>query len=217
MTDMKHMDYLEQVMNEDLSTIRRKESTYKGSWKKRGGVGAAMMVLRKIDRLENMLETRGFDIFKDVGDGSDGTMIAEIRDLRGYLILAEAEILAQNQQVWVQVEPTKTLRFKLEPTKPGTPEDGGHHARYMPSRLDDGLARDQIDPSEMNYYMHFDGIYLVNRITTPEDLWGHLPRLPRELNHKEHTELQPSYQPLYQWINEKWRLSPLYVDKWGRE
>ena len=75
-----------------------------------------MMMARKWDRIEGMLETRHYNVFDSIflsTDGSDGTLIAEIRDLRRYLILTEAEIFAREMQ---------------EPTRPGTPEDGGHHA-----------------------------------------------------------------------------------------
>lgn len=93
--NMDHLNYLRSVANQDVEQIQNKERTYKGSWKKRGGVGAAMMLLRKVDRLENMLEERKYDVFKEPGDGSDGTMIAEIRDLRSYLLLVEAEMVAR--------------------------------------------------------------------------------------------------------------------------
>jgi hypothetical protein len=99
--DLNHMDYIATVSNRDVLNLQLKESTYRGSWKKRGGVGAFMMLARKWDRIENMLNEGKFkwDIFtrieSDSDRGSDGTMIAEIRDLRRYLILVEAEMMAQ--------------------------------------------------------------------------------------------------------------------------
>lgn len=97
MIDMIHMDYINAVTADDLDELKRKEATYKGSWKKRGGIGAAMMILRKVDRLENMLEERAYDIFDKIDmSGADGTMLAEIRDLRRYLILVEAELQARH-------------------------------------------------------------------------------------------------------------------------
>lgn len=95
---------LEQVAAQDLATLQQKESTYKGSWRKRGGIGAFMMLARKWDRLENMLDaqTPQFDIFKglqhqdDMGEtGNDGSLLAEIRDLRRYLMLVEANLYLQ--------------------------------------------------------------------------------------------------------------------------
>jgi hypothetical protein len=100
MTDMKHMKYLKLVAEQDHDELNRKEATYKGSWKKRGGVGAFMMAARKWDRLEGMAEDEGYDIFVilDKGNGgADGTALAEVRDLRRYLLLIEAEYLARNE------------------------------------------------------------------------------------------------------------------------
>ena len=41
--DMGHMDYLEAVAAADVEHLRKKEETYTGSWKRRGGVGAFLM------------------------------------------------------------------------------------------------------------------------------------------------------------------------------
>lgn len=102
MTDMKHMEFLEAVAASDVDAVRQKESTYQGSWKRRGGVGAFMMLARKWDRLETMLGgSYKYDIFQAIAaqrdqDEADGTTIAEVRDLRRYLILVEAEMLARD-------------------------------------------------------------------------------------------------------------------------
>jgi hypothetical protein len=107
MPDMKHLDYLTAVTAHDVVELRRKEQTYRGSWKQRGGIGAFMMLARKWDRLEPMAESFSYDIFKSIavqvpaekaigaGEGSDGTVLAEIRDLRRYLTLVEAEMMAR--------------------------------------------------------------------------------------------------------------------------
>jgi len=47
--------------------------------------------------------------------GEDGTVLAEVRDLRRYLLMAEAEMIEQGAIV-----------FRTD--RPGSPEDGGHHA-----------------------------------------------------------------------------------------
>ncbi len=121
-----HMRYLSDIANIDVAQLIEKERTYGGSWKKRGGVGAYMMLARKIDRLEHMANERSWDIFKDPGDGSDGTPLAEIRDLRRYLLLVEAELVAQGQ---LQLD--NKNQFTSELFQPGTPDDGGHHARHQ--------------------------------------------------------------------------------------
>lgn len=94
-----HMDYLDNIASQDVATLREKERTYGGSWKKRGGVGAFMMLARKMDRLENIAAASGYDIFgvirREGLAGADGTLIAEIRDLRCYLMLVEAEMATQ--------------------------------------------------------------------------------------------------------------------------
>jgi hypothetical protein len=111
-----------------VTLLLEKEKTYKGSWKKRGGVGAFMMLARKWDRLENMLEGSkpAYDLFAEIEanpSGCDGTILAEVRDLRRYLLLVEAEMTARG-----------TLELDLlgnseELFKAGTPDDGGEHSR----------------------------------------------------------------------------------------
>lgn len=97
---------LKQIFSEDCMVLDQKEQTYKGSWRKRGGVGAMMMLARKWDRMENMAEghAKPFDIFNLLRDedtlgltGKDGSLLAEIRDLRRYLALVEAYFLIQKQ------------------------------------------------------------------------------------------------------------------------
>lgn len=120
-SDMDHMTHLRAVADEDIRHLEEKERTYRGSWKKRGGVGAFMMLARKWDRLEGMMEKPHeyqprYDILaameyeKDFG-GDDGTVLAEIRDLRRYLLLVEAEMVARGV---VEYKPTVTMS-KLGP------------------------------------------------------------------------------------------------------
>jgi hypothetical protein len=95
MMNMTHLEYLSSVADTDVRELQRKEQTYRGSWKRRGGVGAFMMLARKWDRLEEMMKERQYDIFAKPGGGEDGTVIAEVRDLRRYLLLVEAELQSQ--------------------------------------------------------------------------------------------------------------------------
>lgn len=116
MTDMEHVDWLQPVADEDVKHLFEKEKTYKGSWKRRGGVGAFMMLARKWDRIEGFMESPEFnyDVFRGVEtdpSGRDGTVIAEVRDLRRYLLLVEAEMVARGVLAYVKTE---------EPDSPAT-------------------------------------------------------------------------------------------------
>ena len=121
---MTYLRYLSDIGIADVDHLYEKERTYQGSWKKRGGVGAYMMLARKIDRLESILSTAEpkYDIFAAIEtdlSGADGSALAEVRDLRRYLLLVEAEIVARHKL------PTQDDLFIS-----GTPDDGGQHARF---------------------------------------------------------------------------------------
>ena len=92
----EHMRYLQGVLDSDKKALEVKESIYNGSWKKREGIGAFFVTVRKWDALENILEKLyGYDVFKgalEQGDG-DGTVLDQIRDMRRYLALIESEVL----------------------------------------------------------------------------------------------------------------------------
>jgi hypothetical protein len=93
-----YLNHLEPICVQDVEELTRKDISYGSSWKKRGGVGAFMMLARKWDRLEEMVKDGyGYDIFAAIGGtgggGEDGTILAEIRDLRRYLLLVEAEMI----------------------------------------------------------------------------------------------------------------------------
>ncbi len=112
------LEYLERIATHDVDVLREKEKSYGDSWKRRGGVGAFMMLARKWDRIEVALNpervpgdqreaplsavthTRipAFDIFRAVLDDTrpEG-ILDDIQDLRRYLLLVEAEVRAQNE------------------------------------------------------------------------------------------------------------------------
>ena len=126
--DMKHLDYIHRIAATDVAHLMEREKTYRGSWKKRGGIGAFMMLARKWDRIENFMENKfAYDIFDGIyadRSGADGTVLAEVRDLRQYLLLIESEMVARGVVAIVGTEQIGEL-FSTH----GTPEDGGHHAR----------------------------------------------------------------------------------------
>jgi hypothetical protein len=78
----------------DLQALKKAEESYGNSWRRRGGVGAFMMLARKFDRIEHQAEKHGWDIFEagEVYKGEAG-LLDDIRDLRRYLILVEEFIL----------------------------------------------------------------------------------------------------------------------------
>lgn len=77
----------------DAVELEERDKSYGSSWKQRGGVGAFMMLARKWDRIENLVKKHGYDIFSAVEhDPSPAGIIDDIRDLRRYLLLVEAEV-----------------------------------------------------------------------------------------------------------------------------
>lgn len=81
---------LDPVANEIVETLWKKEQHYGGSWQKRGGPGAFMMLARKWDRIENIAKESNYDIFKMLEKNS-GDVEDDIKDLVGYLLLCLAK------------------------------------------------------------------------------------------------------------------------------
>ncbi len=83
---------IDEIVDADVGGLKKAHASYGNSWKKRGGVGAFMMLARKWDRLENAVTAKGYDIFKAIEDDQrpEG-ILDDIRDLRRYLILVESE------------------------------------------------------------------------------------------------------------------------------
>lgn len=78
---------------EDADKLELAEQSYGDSWKQRGGVGAFMMAARKWDRLEKQVTEHNYDIFAAMeADQRDEGILDDIRDLRRYLFLIDAEM-----------------------------------------------------------------------------------------------------------------------------
>jgi hypothetical protein len=110
MSDNQHLEYLQQVADNDVKVLLEKETEYGSSWKKRGGVGAFMMLARKWDRIENHL--RGdynilAALYKE-RDKTDG-LLDDISDLRRYLMLVEAEVVSMTTGELFQSENTTQI------------------------------------------------------------------------------------------------------------
>jgi hypothetical protein len=82
------------IAQRDLEALKKAEESYGNSWRRRGGVGAFMMLARKFDRIEHQSERHGWDVF-EAGEAFKGEagLLDDIRDLRRYLILVEDHIL----------------------------------------------------------------------------------------------------------------------------
>jgi len=84
-------DKIKELTEEDIEALKKAEVSYGDSWRKRGGVGAFMMLARKWDRIENQTNKQGYDMFAAIfADTSDTGLLDDIRDLRRYLLLVES-------------------------------------------------------------------------------------------------------------------------------
>jgi len=91
--NLRHLALIPRIAQEDVELVTEKEKAYNASWKKRGGVGAYMVMIRKVDRIEEIAKRYGYDIFRALLDESAGeSLIDTVRDLRCYLDLIEAEV-----------------------------------------------------------------------------------------------------------------------------
>lgn len=91
----ENYDLISRLANDDVAVLKEKGKSYGNSWRKRGGVGAFMMLARKWDRIEKQCEEKGYDIF-DVLSGAAGrvdkSFADDIADLRRYLLLVEGYV-----------------------------------------------------------------------------------------------------------------------------
>ena len=80
----------EDIVEDDVTELEEAHYSYGESWRKRGGIGAYMMLARKWDRLENKVKEHEWDIFKAINeDPRDEGILDDIRDLRRYLLLVD--------------------------------------------------------------------------------------------------------------------------------
>lgn len=92
-SDTRYREGLRPLAEQDVAVVLVKDADYGASWKRRGGVGAFMMLARKWDRLERAMEQRGYDLFvAAAADSRAEGILDDIADLRRYLLLVEAEI-----------------------------------------------------------------------------------------------------------------------------
>ena len=98
-TRSKIIQKVEILCSQDWTSLDKAEEDYGNSWKKRGGIGAFMMLARKWDRIENQVNDYTYDIFLALDeDKRPEGLIDDIRDLRRYLLLVEAEMALQKNE-----------------------------------------------------------------------------------------------------------------------
>jgi hypothetical protein len=102
--DTHYREQIPIVSASDVDRLLKKDQEYGASWKRRGGVGAFMMMVRKIDRIMTQIPEpdghpkHGFDIFAILADEHadlSESLLDTLRDLRGYATLIEAEHLVR--------------------------------------------------------------------------------------------------------------------------
>lgn len=91
----------------DLEALIVAEESYGDSWKKRGGVGAFMMLARKWDRIEKQCKDKDYNIFKALEGMEPTGLIDDIRDLRRYLLLVEQHMMMNKGAALQEGEATK--------------------------------------------------------------------------------------------------------------
>jgi phage major head subunit gpT-like protein len=89
-------DKIQELADNDVQMLREKNKKYGESWKRRGGVGAFMMLARKWDRIEVAASEKGWDIFKAFEEKGGESLQDTIADLRAYLLLVEEECLRRH-------------------------------------------------------------------------------------------------------------------------
>lgn len=115
-----YIENIEPISQTDVAELRRKDAEYGGSWKKRGGVGAFMMLARKWDRIEEQLKTHSktYDVFDAaLQDSRPEGILDDIRDLRRYLLLVEGEVLAREEAIEGIWRPAPASVIKPPPAK----------------------------------------------------------------------------------------------------
>lgn len=105
-----YWDLMNSIMTEDRRVLQEKGESYGESWKKRGGVGAFMMLARKWDRIEIQVSKKmiakdqnigsiAYDIFEHIEqDTKPEGILDDIRDLRRYLLLVETEMSSRDKK-----------------------------------------------------------------------------------------------------------------------
>lgn len=98
---------LQEVADNDAAVLVAKDRDYGSSWRKRGGMGAFMMLARKWDRIESILgrawenpeeglRAERYDLFAFL-EFNPGDVLDDVRDLRRYLLLVEEYLVSEGR------------------------------------------------------------------------------------------------------------------------
>jgi hypothetical protein len=148
---LKHLDYLLRIATEDAKITAVTDTQYGGSWKRRGGMGAFFTLARKWDRLEARLTDNQYDIFRAaVEDNRPEGLMDDIRDLRRYLMLVEAELRAHDERVANLTERDSKALAEFEEQYTFGPEGFGKKVLYIK------LSREQFEKQEFQHIGSFD-------------------------------------------------------------
>lgn len=132
----ENYELIRHLANLDVDQLISKGKKYGRSWIRRGGVGAFMMLARKWDRIENDSVANGYDIVQAIkSDPSATGLLDDIKDLRAYLLLVEAEVRGQL---------TNEVKAAVESfSQPASP--GGPTLLQLPETQVDRLNRHEVE------------------------------------------------------------------------
>lgn len=94
--------HIKKVANDIADLLLQKDKEYGGSWQRRGGVGAYMMLVRKSDRLEEQVKNEyRYDIFEACTDETKASesLVDTLKDQVGYGLLILSELKARGVKV----------------------------------------------------------------------------------------------------------------------
>lgn len=106
-SDRGFLAQLQPIATDDVHTIEEKERAYGDSWRRNGGIGVFMIFARKWDRIKQRVTTeiapaegqpgaaRENLLEQIAADRRSEPILDDIRDLRQFLVLVEAEMAAR--------------------------------------------------------------------------------------------------------------------------
>lgn len=109
------LGFLQETASSVVNTLFTKERDYQGSWQRRGGIGAFMMLARKWDRIESIARGHSYNVI-EAGLENTGGICDDIDDLIGYLMLVRSEVRrrgggSEPTSVYVSQDPENDARF----------------------------------------------------------------------------------------------------------